>query len=251
MGKMVRIGEDVEGYAVPVLNEREIRASAGMLFLAMLLSYLLIIFKGNFLLIKYVITIFLADMTIRVCVNPGFSPSLIIGRLIVRNQTPEYVGARQKRFAWTICMALSATMFALMVVANTYSPITGITCLICLTFLFFESAFGICLGCKFYPLFFKNKAHYCPGEACEAKSRKGIQKTSKAQMLVVLGSIAFIFLAVFLFNGSFSKKPHALFGMGSSIGSDLPPYGQPALRLPPGAALPGPHNESTRRGEAL
>jgi hypothetical protein len=92
MGKIIRIGEDVEGYAVPVLNEREIRASAGMLFLAMLLSYLLIIFEGNFLLIKYVITIFFADMTIRVCVNPGFSPSLIIGRLIVRNQTPEYVG---------------------------------------------------------------------------------------------------------------------------------------------------------------
>jgi hypothetical protein len=31
--------QDVEGYAVPVLNEREIRASAEILFLAMLLSY--------------------------------------------------------------------------------------------------------------------------------------------------------------------------------------------------------------------
>jgi hypothetical protein len=30
--------QDVEGYAVPVLNEREIRASAEILFLAMLLS---------------------------------------------------------------------------------------------------------------------------------------------------------------------------------------------------------------------
>jgi hypothetical protein len=84
--------------------------------------------------------------------------------------------------------------------------------LICMTFLFFEAAFGICLGCKFYSLLFKDKAQYCAGGACEAKSREGIQKTSKAQMFVVLGSIAFIFLAVFLFNGSFSKKPHALFG---------------------------------------
>ncbi len=251
MGRIARIGEDVEGYAVPLLNERKIRASAGMLFLAMLLSYVLILFTGNFLLIKYVITIFLADMTMRVCINPAFSPSLIVGRLIVRNQTPEYVGARQKRFAWTIGMALSATMFALMVVANTHSPITGITCLICLTFLFFESAFGICQGCRFYPLLFKNKAHDCPGEACGTRSREGIQKTSKAQMLVVLGSIVCIVLAVFLFNGTFSKKPHALFGFGNSIGSDLAYHEQPALRLPASAALPGSHDESTRRGEAL
>jgi hypothetical protein len=98
--------QDVEGYAVPVLNEREIRASAGILFLAMLLSYVLIIFGGDLLLIKYVITIFITDMIIRACINPRFSPSLIIGRLIARNQTPEYVGARQKRFAWTIGMVL-------------------------------------------------------------------------------------------------------------------------------------------------
>jgi hypothetical protein len=245
MSMIAKIGEDVEGYAVPVLNEREIRASAGMLYLAMSLSYALIIFKGNFLLIKYVITIFLADMAIRVLVNPAFSPSLIIGRWIVRNQTPEYVGARQKRFAWTIGMVLSATMFALLVVANTTSPITGIACLMCLTFLFFEAAFGICLGCKFYPLFFKDKAQYCAGDVCEAKARKGIQNTSKAQMLVVLGSIAFLFLAAFLFNGSFSEKPHALFGTGGSIRSDLAHHGEKELSaaIEPGcgsfrAALP-------------
>jgi hypothetical protein len=30
--KVIQFGEDVEGYNVPVLNEREIRASAGILF---------------------------------------------------------------------------------------------------------------------------------------------------------------------------------------------------------------------------
>jgi len=220
MRKLAGIGEDVEGYSVPVLNEREIRAAAGMLLMAMLLSYALVIFKGNFVLIKYVITIFLVDMTIRVCVNPAYSPSLVIGRWIVRNQSPEYVGARQKRFAWTIGMALSALMFASLVVANATSPITGITCLICLAFLFFETAFGICLGCKFYPLFFKDEARYCPGEACEAKTRMAITKTSKAQLFVVLGSFAFIFFVAFLFNGSLSEEPHALFGMGNYSNSE-------------------------------
>ena len=183
----------MQRYNIPVLNEREIRASAGILFLATFISLMLILFKNNFLPIKYVITLFLADFIIRVFVNPKFSPTLIIGRLIVRNQVPEYVGAQQKKFAWIIGVALSATMFIFMVVVNSYSPITGIICLICLVFLFFESAFGICLGCKFYSMFYKEKAQYCPGEVCSINERQDIQKTSRTQLLIVLGFIAFVF----------------------------------------------------------
>src|SRR5204862_3295390 len=145
MNKTIQFVENVEGYNIPVLNEREIRASAGILFLATFISLMLIMFKNNFLPIKYVITIFLTDFIIRVFVNPKFSPSLIIGRLIVRNQVPEYVGARQKKFAWIIGLVLSTFMFTFLVMVNAYSPITGIGCLFCLVFLFFETAFGICL----------------------------------------------------------------------------------------------------------
>src|SRR6266446_901998 len=198
MNKLIQFGEEVEEYDILVLNEREIRASAGILFLATFISLMLILFKNNFLPIKYVITLFLTDFIIRVFVNPRFSPSLIIGRLIVRNQVPEYVGAQQKKFAWIIGVALSATMFIFMVVINSYSPITGIICLICVVFLFFESAFGICLGCKFYSLFYKEKAQYCPGEVCDVKSKQDIQKTSWVQLFIVLAFIGFIFLAAFL-----------------------------------------------------
>ena len=217
MSRLIQFGENVEGYNIPVLNEREIRASAGILFLATFISLMLILFKNNFLPIKYVITGFLADFIIRVFINPKFSPTLIIGRLIVHNQTPEYVGAQPKKFAWTIGVILSATMFSLIVIVNSYSPITGIICLICLVFLFFESAFGICLGCKFYPLFYKNKAQYCPGEVCDVKSKQDIQKTSMAQLLIVFAFVAFVFLAAWFFNDYFSKQPYDLFGIfGSS-----------------------------------
>jgi hypothetical protein len=212
MKKLIRFGEDVEGYNIPVLNEREIRAAAGILFLATFTSLMFILFKGNFIPIKYVIILFLADFLIRVFINPKFSPTLIIARLIVRNQTPEYVGAAQKKFAWIIGVVLSATMFVFFIFVNAYSPITGITCLICLIFLFFESVFGICLGCKFYPLFFKDKVQYCPGEVCDLKQRQDIQKTSKSQLLILLAFVAFIILIVNLMHDRFSEKPHALFG---------------------------------------
>jgi hypothetical protein len=219
VNKIIKFGEDVEGYNIPVLNEREIRASAGILFLVMFMSLMLIIFKQNFVPIKYGITMFLTDFIIRVFVNPKYSPTLIIGRLIVGRQNPEYVGAAQKKFAWIIGVLLATIMFIFLVLVNAYSPITGIICLICLIFLFFESAFGICLGCKFYSMFYKEKAQYCPGEVCDIKSKQDIQKTSKVQILIVLGLIAYMFLTAFLFNDNFSKKPYDLFGIANSTQS--------------------------------
>jgi hypothetical protein len=212
MSKIFLFGEKVEGYSIPVLNEREIRAGAGILFLMMFTTILEVLYKGNFVPLKFAVVIFLTDILIRVLVSPRFAPSLIIGRLIVRNQTPEYVGAKQKLFAWIIGIALAVTMFILMIVVNSYSPITGLICLICLIFLFFESAFGICLGCKVYSLIYKEKAQYCPGEVCELKDRQAIQKTSLVQFLIVLAFIAYIFLAVSLLKENFSIKPHNLFG---------------------------------------
>lgn len=212
MKKIIKFGEDVEGYNIPVLNEREVRAAAGILFLMMFISLMQILFKGNFVYIKYGITLFLTDFIIRVFISPRFSPTLIIGRLIVGNQTPEYVGAKQKKFSWIIGLVLATTMFVAMVLFNSYGPPTGIICLVCLIFLFFESVFGICLGCKVYSLIYKEKAQYCPGEVCDVKSRQPIQKTSGIQLLIVIGFIAFIVLTGFLFKADFSKQPHKMFG---------------------------------------
>lgn len=217
VNKTLKFGEDVAGFDIPVLNEREIRAAAGLLFLIMFISILLALIKGDFLMLKYAVTLFLTDMVIRVLINPKFSPFLIVGRLIVRNQVPEYVGAPQKKFAWIIGVVLAATMFTLVVVVNSYSPISGIICLICLVFLFFETAFGICIGCKFYKIFYKEKAQYCPGEVCEPKSKDDIQKTSGIQIFIVFAFIAYIFLTVILFKNEFSKRPTYLFGSESSI----------------------------------
>jgi hypothetical protein len=207
MKTVKQFGETVEGYNIPVLNEREIRASAGILFIFMFFSWMLVIFKENFFLIKCVNMIFLTDFIIRVLISPKYSPSLIIGRLIVGRQNPEYVGAVQKKFAWTIGLVMASMMFLLLVVMNTYSFITGIICQICLTFLFFESVFGICLGCKFYPMFHKEKTQYCPGGICEIKKKKEIQKTSLLQIGVILGFFVYIIAAAILFSNSFSAKP--------------------------------------------
>jgi hypothetical protein len=214
--RFLQFGEDVEGYDIPVLNEREIRASAGILFVLMLISLFLILSRQDFLMIKYMIIVFLTDLVIRVFINPKFSPSLIIGRLIVRNQMPEYVGAQQKRFAWTIGIVIASVMFVFLVIVNAFSPITGVGCLICLVFLFFESAFGICLGCIVYKWIFKKKAQYCPGEVCDVRSRQNIQKTSRGQLFVVVLAVIFVIALATLFNNRLSRQPYDLFGISKS-----------------------------------
>jgi hypothetical protein len=62
----------------------------------------------------------------------------------------------------------------------------------------FEASFGICIGCKLYALFFKDKVQYCPGEVCSIAERQDIQKTSVSQWLIFIGFIGFIFLFIYL-----------------------------------------------------
>lgn len=64
-----------------------------------------------------------------------------------------------------------------------------------------------------YQLFYKEKARYCPGEVCDRNAKQAIQKTSAAQLLIVLLFIGYIVLTVFLFNDEFKEKPYDLFGI--------------------------------------
>ena len=101
-------------------------------------------------------------------------------------------------------------MFILLIVINSYSIITGLLCLICLIFMFFESSFGICLGCLVYGWFYKEKAQYCPGEVCDVTQKQDIQKTSLVQIAIVIGFIGYFVCATLLLKDTFSQGPNDL-----------------------------------------
>ena len=106
MGKTIKnifyFGEKIKEFDVRVLNEREVRASAGILFCFAMIAFMNAWLIGNFNILKIFIITFLIDFFIRIFINPKYSPSIILGRIMVRNQKPEYVGAPQKRCAWGI-----------------------------------------------------------------------------------------------------------------------------------------------------
>jgi hypothetical protein len=180
-----KFGEQIAGYDIAVLNERAVRASAGILFLLAIIAFMNAWLLGNFQPTKIFVIGFLLDFSLRIFINPRYSPSLIVGLWFVRKQQPEYVGAPQKRFAWTIGLLLALTMLYLVVINNVIGPINLIVCLACLTLLFFEAAFGICLGCKLYKLFNTAKAQHCPGNACDT-NLENPHKTSVTQIIVLL-----------------------------------------------------------------
>ncbi len=178
-------GEKVNGYDVRVLNEREARAAAGILFVGAFLALMNGVMLGTAVLSKYFVTFFTIDFIIRV-IQPRYAPSLLLGRFFVQNQIPEYVGATQKRFAWGLGLMLALPMFYYLVIDFQPNPIKVFVCIICLALLLFESAFSICLGCKIFNLLKKEQATHCPGGVCEIRQKEQIQKFTPIQKAIVI-----------------------------------------------------------------
>ena len=166
MTTMWGFGERLDGYPVPVLNERAVRAGAGLLFLGAMVAFMNAWLLGNFQPTRVFVVAFLIDFALRLFLNPRYAPSLILGQWLVRKQQPEWTGAPQKRFAWAIGLVLASVMFWLVGVQQLVGPVNLLVCGLCLTLLFFETAFGICLGCKVYAWVVRQRPELCPGDVC-------------------------------------------------------------------------------------
>jgi hypothetical protein len=160
----------------PVLNERAVRAGAGIMLMMGVSAFAFALLLQDFRLLKVVVVLFFIDFFIKVIIGPKFSPVSNIAQLIVRKQKPEYVGAIQKRFAWSIGLAMASLMILLLFVFDVRGPINLAACTLCLTFMWFETSFGICVGCKIYYGLISlgvikqpEIAPACPGGACPIK----------------------------------------------------------------------------------
>lgn len=185
--------EKVKWYDVDVLNEREVRAAAWILFASALTIFISGCLTMEFFVIKIFITIFMIDFFIRVIINPKYAPSMILGRFFVRNQKVEYVWAPQKRFAWAIWLIMSVIVFFIIVILNKFGLPVMVLCFLCLILLFLETSFGICLWCNIYNKLNKDKAKYCPGWVCELKKKEPIQNIGTTWIVIVILSVFFIY----------------------------------------------------------
>jgi len=165
--------EDGRVLQAGVFNEVEVRAAAGITMAAGAVAFVYANFEKVFAPIQIVTTFFFIEFLIRVTIGLRYSPVGVVSRWITRNQPPQWVSAKPKRFAWSLGLVLS---FSMMVITN--ADITGVLprtiCLICLTLMWLESVLGLCLGCEMHGRMVrrgwttKDEAYeICAGGACE------------------------------------------------------------------------------------
>ena len=227
-----QFGEMRPEYQIPVLNERAVRAAAGILFFIALICFMNAWLTGNFQPTRVFVVSFLVEFTIRIFVNPRFAPIMVLGQWVVRKQQPEWSGAPQKRFAWSIGFVLAATMLYLVVLNNVIGPINLIVCSMCLTLLFFETAFGICIGCKIYNLFNKEKAQLCPGGVCEIPASQ-TSATSFPQMVIVIAfGIAVAGIAQWVYSTAPKRAAEFETPAGSNPATPIDPAEAERCKIP-------------------
>ncbi len=81
---------------------------------------------------------------------------------------------------------MSAIMVVVVGIFASQGIFNRVMCSLCLTFLFCESVFGICIGCKMYEFFTHKKAKLCPGGICEFHHKHAIQKISLSQIITLI-----------------------------------------------------------------
>ncbi len=172
----ISFGEYVEGKSYKVLNERVVRGAAGIMLLMAFIAFIY-----GFILQQYIVLPFLTgflalNFFIGVFINPKFAPVVFLSWLMVKKQSPLYIGAIQKKFAWSLGLTLTLSIFILSLFllsdVSYFDPVCML-CLICITLLYIETAFGICVGCQLYHLSIRLKIipkpeenPNCMGDAC-------------------------------------------------------------------------------------
>lgn len=160
------IGEWVDGIDIPVMNERVVRASAGILFLLGFAAWLSGAITGDLQYMRGFGILFALEMFLRLFIGTRFTPTLLLGTLITRPQRPEWVDAVPKQFAWGLGFVMALLGCLSLGWLGLPAVIAQTICAGCLLLLFAESAFGICVGCELARRFSRRKPQLCAGDTC-------------------------------------------------------------------------------------
>ena len=175
--KIFSFGEYIDNSSFKVLDERVMKGSGALLFLIGIIAFINGFIVKNYIVLPYLSGFMVLNFAIGVFINPKFSPTIIVAKLLTRKQKPLWVGAVQKKFAWSLGLGLSSAIFILsLLLLNDVSYFETVCqlCILCLTLIFLEMGFGICIGCKMYfgairlKLIPRPKVNpNCSGDSCE------------------------------------------------------------------------------------
>jgi len=160
------------------VNELEIRIEAGLALILALSTFFIVMLKWDFKIWLAIVWIIWLDFVLKIFIWPNFSIFGNITRIFIRNKEKIWVWSVQKRFAWSIGLVLSTFVIYCMLLLGWFIETTNpqvlniieqintnivnnkfmvlpmnpaiLACVLCIVFMFLESVFWICVGCKMY-----------------------------------------------------------------------------------------------------
>ena len=135
----------------PVVNERSVRAAAGITMVIGAVAFSYAYFDQQYVPLQAAATLFFLEFLVRLTFGIGYSPVGLLARAMTAGQPPEWASAKPKRFAWTLglLMALAMTLITNLGLRGAL-PLS--ICVACLALMWLESVLGLCLGCEVHGL---------------------------------------------------------------------------------------------------
>lgn len=187
------------------VDEREIRIATGITLVLGLFSFFLVLFKAEYNIPLILVSVIVLDFAIKVFLSPKLSIFGSFVRIFLKKGEEVWVGAVQKRFAWSIGIFLTAfVIYCILLLGQYIMPMewpqmhavsailettrqnianwtlivtpmnpTLFACFLCIIFMWSESVVRYCVGCHIYKWLVKKgwmKAHRwqnCANGICE------------------------------------------------------------------------------------
>lgn len=156
-----------------VVNERAVRATAGLMMVSAAVAFALAYFDDFYLPLQVFTLVAAADFGVRLFSGLAtLSPFGRLGAWLVRRQRAEWVGATQKRFAWSLGLMMASLVTYLLHTGSTGGLSTAL-CLTCIALMWMEASLGICVGCRLFDALIRagvikrpENRPACPGGVC-------------------------------------------------------------------------------------
>lgn len=149
-------GDTIEGLTVDgrplraaVFDENMVRAAAGLTMALGAVAFAYAYLAKVYAPIQVVTVLFFAEFGLRLLGGLRLSPLGLVAQWLVRRQSPHWVSARPKRFAWALGLVMSLAM-AVITNAGIRGALPLTICLLCLTLMWLEAVLGLCLGCEIH-----------------------------------------------------------------------------------------------------
>jgi hypothetical protein len=172
-------GVFIEKKKFRVVDERVMRLNALFILMLAVTAFINGFELNNYAALPFIIGVIWVNFIVGIFINLNYSPTVKLANLILGSDITKPIGAIQKKFAWSLGLALSSVILGLTFFLPSHPELFNtvcVLCLICIAIIFLEVAFKICLGCELYFLAIKLKLikepepedrPNCMGDSCE------------------------------------------------------------------------------------